>query len=184
MFTDGRQKYLGIASHCVVGDDCRLAGNMLVQPSIIDGGGKDDVIGEVYQCSDLTQLELTTDFCLITPKVDVDPNILGLDLKPTGKYADVKPGMQVVMSGRTSGVREGTIMATNVMVKIEYQCGYKVFKNGILATALSLEGDSGAPVIAKDTGDYVGYIVGGSSTMSLIGYGKLLEKEFKVKPVA
>jgi len=101
----------------------------------------------------------------------VAPEILGIGI-PQGT-ADAEPGMAVVKSGRTTGVTEGTIRATDVTVRIQLgDLGAGVFTDQVITTPMAQPGDSGSLVLTKDSHRAVGLLSAGSDQATVFGKWK------------
>jgi len=75
--------------------------------------------------------------------------------------------MNVIKSGRTTGLTSGTITAVNASVNVNYgsACGVAHFVNQVITTAgLGAAGDSGSVVLEAATHKPVGLYFAGSST--------------------
>lgn len=77
-------------------------------------------------------------------------------------------GMHIKKSGRTTGLTSGTIIQTDVTVKVNY--GYNKtaqFSDQLMAGSMSSGGDSGSAVLDTDN-NIVGLLFAGSETTTLI----------------
>lgn len=73
-----------------------------------------------------------------------------LELGEVNGVAEAEVGMDVVKSGRTTGVTEGTIKALHATVQVDMGDGEEaVFTDQIIATPMSQGGDSGSLVLDK-----------------------------------
>lgn len=85
-----------------------------------------------------------------------------LELGEVKGVAEAEVGMDVVKSGRTTGVTTGTIKALHATVQVDMGDGEEaVFSDQIIATPMSQGGDSGALVL-DDQGRAIGLLFAGS----------------------
>lgn len=93
--------------------------------------------------------------------------ILGIG-EPNPELAEATVGMQLIKSGRTTGVTQGEVTAVNSTVRVNYGsgCGSAVFREQIMTSGnLGASGDSGSVVLDHDTLTPVGlYFAGSQST--------------------
>jgi len=98
----------------------------------------------------------------------------GLNAPPTPEFASALPGLEVIKSGRTTGVTTGTVLSTNTTVRVNYGpgCGTARFVGQIVVTpgVFSAGGDSGSAVLARDTLRPVGLLFAGSPTTVLLNH--------------
>lgn len=79
----------------------------------------------------------------------INPQIM--ELGTVRGVAQAEVGMEVVKSGRTTGVTTGTVKAVNATVQVGMGDGEEaVFEDQIIATPMSQGGDSGALVLNSD----------------------------------
>ena len=109
-----------------------------------------------------TDDENTIDAALAKP---VNPQKLRSQILEVGEVkgvAEAEVGMNVVKSGRTTGVTKGTIRAINATVQVDMGDGEQaVFHDQIIATPMSQGGDSGSLVL-DDKRRAVGLLFAGS----------------------
>lgn len=110
------------------------------------------LIAPAYKVSLLRQSESdnTIDAALAKP---VKPDRLSssiLELGEVNGVAEAEVGMEVIKSGRTTGVTNGTIKALHATVQVDMGDGEEaVFTDQIIATPMSQGGDSGSLVVDK-----------------------------------
>ena len=84
------------------------------------------------------------------------------------------PGMQVMKSGRTTGVTFGTVQANNATVNVNYgsDCGVARFVGQVVITpgGFSAAGDSGSAILDTATSTPVGLLFAGSSTQTIANH--------------
>lgn len=102
-----------------------------------------------------------------------DNTILDLG-PPTPELAYAAPGMQVIKSGRTTGVTEGTVQSVYTTVLVNYggSCGTARYVGQVIVTpgAFSAGGDSGSVVLEKDTMKPVGLLFAGSPVSTIMNH--------------
>ncbi len=148
-------------------------GTSIIQPGGLDGGQSSDKIATLTKtltinfdqpnraAGAIAKLEQRIKFSSVIPGVG----------QIEGIAREVKVGQSVKAIGRTSGIVEGTVMATEVETRIFKDQKAVQFQGLIRTTSISKGGDSGAPVlIDKGNGKYqlVGIIYAGSPTQTLI----------------
>src|SRR3989475_10970163 len=69
-----------------------------------------------------------------------------LDLPRTPGMAEAGVGTRVKKSGRTTGVTEGKILATDATVQVDYDRNVATFTDQLVAGPMSQGGDSGSPL--------------------------------------
>lgn len=158
--SDGEAR-IGTNRHCVAPlDDQTYIDEAVLQPSPFDGGTiPDDRIGRVSMGVELeeantdTPVPNTMDFAAVrfvdgtewTTKVHKVGHLTGPPKQP-------ELGEEVTMSGRTSGVSEGTVQQLDVTVAISYDA-YTARLTGIIYTDTnSIPGDSGSPLVSRKNG--------------------------------
>jgi hypothetical protein len=82
--------------------------------------------------------------------------------------------MQVIKSGRTTGVTQGTVQSVNTTVKVDYGggCGIARFVSQVIVTpgSFSAGGDSGSVVLDSNTMKPVGLLFAGSATSTVMNH--------------
>jgi len=101
----------------------------------------------------------------------VSPNLINDDIIEIGKVSGVgelRDGMTVRKSGRTSGLTSGDVSATGVTVKVDLsdeESGW--FSDQVVADVLCKPGDSGSLVV-DEKNNVVGLLFAGSDTHCII----------------
>ncbi len=101
-----------------------------------------------------------------------DRNILDLGM-PTPEVAVALPGMNVIKSGRTSGVTTGTVQSVNTTVFVNYgTCGTARFVRQVVVTPGDFiqPGDSGSVALDSSTMKPVGLVFAGSSSQAIMNH--------------
>lgn len=109
----------------------------------------------------------------VSPEV-VDDNIMGIG-KVRG-ITEAEVGMEVVKSGRTSGITKGIVKAINSTVQVEMSENEVVtFDEQIVTTPMSMAGDSGSLVLDREN-RAVGLLFAGSQKATVCNHiGNVLE---------
>ncbi|AYF54348.1 hypothetical protein G8S55_13580 [Clostridium botulinum C] len=170
------QEYLLSSAHVITALNKIPLGTDVVQPSLYDMGMEGGEIGKLSKYIPLKQEEIflkTSNF--------VDAAIIKLNSgeaalsdiaflgKPTG--VDTAALKDVVFKvGRTSEETSGIVTAINVTCKIPFNDGKKlnkyIFKNQIMTTKMSSDGDSGASLL-KSNKKVVGLLVGSTESNTI-----------------
>lgn len=109
----------------------------------------------------------TVDCALARPLDDDDvvPEILEIGV-PTG-FAEPVVGAAIKISGLTSGLKHGEIIATDAIVTVNYgDHGAAYFQDQIITSPVAAPGDSGSAVLNAGNA-VVGLLFAGSSTLSI-----------------
>ncbi|HUS04495.1 MAG TPA: hypothetical protein VMY79_03115 [Dehalococcoidia bacterium] len=97
---------------------------------------------------------------------DVSEEILEVGI-PIG-FSKAIVGEKVKKSGRTSGLTEGTVSATDALVNVNYGDGkMATFTDQIMTTAMSEGGDSGS-VVLNEVNEVVGLLFAGSDQVTIV----------------
>ena len=145
-------------------------GTPIYQPSWLDGGTKDDVIGHLIQHSRIVFNAIyynTADVAVAQPTVDFKE----MEILRIGKLNGIKQpenGMKVKKCGRTTGLTKSEIIDTNATMKVDYgPFGIAIFKNCIVTKpAMAQGGDSGSALVTEDN-YLVGLIFAGSEYVTV-----------------
>ena len=143
-------------------------GTPIMHPSTMDKRGNKYSVGALLDWQSIhTDKDNLFDAAIATVDVEAKQEILGL-----GKYSKLgtpKVGMEVIKSGRTSGVTESVIKIDDLTVQVNYPgLGAAMFVKQLgFVPAFVSPGDSGSAVLNKATGDVVGLVFAGSPTLSI-----------------
>jgi len=96
---------------------------------------------------------------------DISQEILEIGV-PVG-FGEVKIGDKVKKSGRTTGLTEGNVIATDGAANVNYGEKIAIFDEQIVTTAMSEGGDSGSAVL-NEKNEGVGLLFAGSSSLTII----------------
>ena len=188
----GGRRFILSNNHVLADSNRARSGDPILQPGPADGGTRDDTIATLetfvplrFDAPDRGFLaflrRLATmlgvrpaakapanlvDAAIARPVRDdaVDDAVLGLD-RPGG-VRDAEVGDAVRKSGRTTGLTEGRVLATDATVEIEYDADVATFADQVVAGPMSQGGDSGSLVVDRD-GRVVGLLFAGSSTSTV-----------------
>ena len=189
------QVYILSNNHVLANSNAAQLGDAILQPGPIDGGTSADQIGTLEQfvpigfesstspgCSPLASLmrlfgpakplinepgNNTVDCAIAKPlSADlVDPDILKIGI-PTGA-GTASLGTQVQKSGRTTGLTTDQITQIDVTVSVDYGGKIAIYKNQLMAGAMSQGGDSGSAVLDMNK-QVVGLLFAGSNTTTIM----------------
>jgi hypothetical protein len=188
--------YILSNNHVLANSNAAQLGDAILQPGPIDGGTSADQIGTLQQfvpigfegstsppgCSPLAFLmrllgpakplinepgNNTVDCAIAKPlSADlVDPDILKIGI-PTGA-GSASLGTQVQKSGRTTGLTTDQITQIDVTVSVDYGGKIAIYKNQLMAGAMSQGGDSGSAVLDMNK-QVVGLLFAGSNTTTIM----------------
>lgn len=137
-------------------EDLALVGDDILQPGKHDTGT--EVIAHLY---DWVPLEdgVTVDAAMAIPETPVE-NII-LDIPKVAGVTTPEIGMYVQKSGRTTGLTDGKIIATDASIDVDYGTEVITLHNQFITTCMSAGGDSGSISLTAD-GDIVGLLFAGS----------------------
>lgn len=96
---------------------------------------------------------------------DISQEILEIEI-PVG-FGESKVGDKVKKSGRTTGLTEGDVIATDGMANVNYGEKVAVFEDQIITSAMSEGGDSGSAVL-NEPNQVVGLLFAGSISLTII----------------
>ena len=206
---DGQLYILG-NNHVLANSNNAQVGDAILQPGPHDGGTLADQIGTLEQfipvgfglslgcgCSPFVLLRQllgiakpqvnepgsnTVDCAIARPlSADlVDPDILGIGI-PTG-VGTVTLGTPVQKSGRTTGLTSDQITQLDVTVSVTYGTQVAVFRNQLMAGAMSQGGDSGSAVLDMDR-KVVGLLFAGSTSTTIMNPIQLVLDALQVQIV-
>lgn len=189
------QIYILSNNHVLANSNAAQLGDAILQPGPHDGGTSADQIGTLEQfvpigfesssppgCSPLAFLmrlfgpskplinepgNNTVDCAIAKPlSADlVDPDILKIGV-PTG-VGTATLGTQVQKSGRTTGLTTDQITQIDVTVSVDYGGKIAIYKNQLMAGAMSQGGDSGSAVLDMNK-QVVGLLFAGSNTTTIM----------------
>ena len=175
-------------NHVVGNSNDGRPGDPILQPGPADSGTGADVIGRLERFVEIRFEETAgwspgallrrlaerlgiravpprpknlVDAAIATPERDdlVSDEILELQRVPG--LAEAGVGLRVRKSGRTTGVTEGKILATDATVEVDYDEHVATFTDQLVAGPMSQGGDSGS-LLLDDLGRAVGLLFAGS----------------------
>lgn len=171
---DGRTgEKLGLSNNHVLADVNNDAiGTPIVQQGTFDGGTlASNRIGQLlrYVRLDPTSSSNRVDAAVFRPDspADLTDEIIGL-VRPTG-WKPAQIGMDVIKSGRTSGITASRVTDVSGVFAVNYrESGVITLRECIVTeTAIAQGGDSGSAVLQSGTSDVVGLLFAGSTELSL-----------------
>ena len=184
---DGRRVILS-NNHILANSNEARRGDPILQPGPADSGTRADVIGRLERFVEIRFEETAgwspgallrrlaerlgiravpprpknlVDAAIATPERDdlVSDEILELQRVPG--LAEAGVGLRVRKSGRTTGVTEGKILATDATVEVDYDEHVATFTDQLVAGPMSQGGDSGS-LLLDEQGRAVGLLFAGS----------------------
>jgi len=189
------QIYILSNNHVLANSNAAQVGDPILQPGPYDGGTSADQIATLEQfipvgfsgsipsgCSPVSFLmrlfgpsqalinepgNNTVDCAIAKPLSSdlVDPDILKIGV-PTG-VGLATLGTQVQKSGRTTGQTTDQITQIDVTVSVAYGSQLAIFRNQLMAGAMSQGGDSGSAVLDMEN-RIVGLLFAGSNTTTIM----------------
>jgi len=161
-------------------------GTEVYQPSWLDGGTKDDVVGHLEEHTPIQFNEPVyniADVAVAEPTVDFEEWKV-IELGTVRGISTPKKGMKVRKVGRTTGVTESQIFDTKATIKVDYgPFGFAIFKDCVIAKpAFAKGGDSGSPVLCSNGNNLVGLVFAGSEYVTIINSMHSVFSAFKEKP--
>lgn len=160
-------------------------GETIIQPSPRDGGSlPGDSVGDLVgyvPVEDGVRVDIAAR--TVTEDDVVDKHDLG-DRFGTAirrdNYADLK-GVEVIKTGRTTGVSTGRVLGTSATVEVRYPNGEVKVRDCLLTSGMSRGGDSGSDVFVSATGEYVGALFAGSPATTIVCKAVNVEDDFGVE---
>lgn len=204
------QVYILSNNHVLANSNAGQVGDPILQPGPYDGGTSEDQIATLEQfvpvgfgvslagCFSLRSLlrllglssapkindpgNNTVDCAIAKPLTPdlVDPDILNIGV-PTG-VGMATIGTQVQKSGRTTGLTTDQINQIDVTVSVQYGNQIAIFKNQLMAGAMSQGGDSGSAVLDMNK-QVVGLLFAGSDTTTIMNPIQLVLDALQVQLV-
>lgn len=171
-FKDG-VKYILSNNHVLANMNAGAIGDAILQPGAYDGGTNPaDKIGTLAAFvpivfNDQNQPNhVDCALCLPTNAGDLLDEILEFGYPVGSKEATV--GMNVIKSGRTTGVNTGTITEFSGLIAIGYGApGTAYYDDQIITSCMSAGGDSGSCVLDTLDNKAVGLLFAGSDVISI-----------------
>ena len=146
----------------------------IVQPGPYDGGRlPDDLVGYGWRGVRIyLNRPNTVDVAVFRPIVDVEPEVMGLEVRPGIRTPEV--GMTVWKSGRTTGTTSSQITCIDATVNVE-GWGTATFTDQIIVEpAFASGGDSGSLVV-DENGLPVGLLFAGSDKITCLNKASNVE---------
>jgi hypothetical protein len=172
-------------NHILANSNAARIGDPILQPGPADSGTRDDTIATLERFVEIHfddaqaggwMLRLAVRLGIRPAQVPqrnlVDAGIAKplrddlvsdtiLDVPRTPGMGDVTVGTPVKKSGRTTGVTQGKILATDATVQVDYDRNIATFTDQLVAGPMSQGGDSGS-LLLDDAGRAVGLLFAGS----------------------
>ena len=156
-------------------DGSNVIGRPMCQPSPLDGGTVSDEIGVVYKATPnfWQPVDETTDTVAIKLNQGIQVSnyicgsreYFGHEVYLNGKYRTPDVGETICHSGRTTGIKCGTVQAIHASILVDYDCFTRRVDNVIITTPILQPGDSGSVGFSED-GTFLGQGFAGSDELS------------------
>jgi endonuclease G len=150
--------------HVLVADWRARAGQGIYQPGMLDGGGRADVVATLTR--DAMSANLDAAVATLTGVRQLVNDQVGLG--PVQGLTEAKPGMEVVKSGRRTGVTYGRVTGVEGIAMISYGPLDRIIRNVVTIDQrmgddeVSGPGDSGSLWLEESTMQAVGLHFAGS----------------------
>ena len=167
-------------------DDAAQAGDDIVQPSIDEAqaaGTDADEIGELFAFvplryvgpgdapEDVNEVDVAM-VEVVEPEHRLRAEVPylgpgGSPMRPTGVVRTLRTDDLLMKVGRSSGLTCGRVIQGGALLRLGYAGGPAVLTGQVIATHMSIPGDSGSLVVNQAL-EAVGMVVGGSDFVSII----------------
>jgi len=107
------------------------------------------------------------DCAISRPLIDEDISQEILEVGVPVGFGEVKVGDKVKKSGRTTGLTEGKVIATDGVANVGYDDKVAIFEDQLITTAMSQGGDSGSAVL-NEKNEGVGSLFAGSDSLTIV----------------
>jgi hypothetical protein len=174
---DDDATYVLSNNHVLANSSRGRPGDRVMQPGPYDGGGDDDVIGQLARAVPLDRSGTNVvDAALAKLEPDVEVDLEGFDGALTGVVDVAELREPVRKIGRTTAITDGRVTAVEVdQVPIGYEIGTLVFDDQIeiegVDAPFSAGGDSGSLIYEPGSHGGVGLLFAGSETGGPGGHG-------------
>ncbi|KEI00036.1 serine protease (plasmid) [Clostridium botulinum] len=173
LVTDGFSRFILSNNHVLANFNSLAINTPILQPGVKDGGKAEaDVVANLTKFIPLrpvTTFRRPDNYADCAIARLTDKSIASPEIALAGNPKGVKPpklNEYVKKVGKTSELTEGRITAINTTYTADYGTKDVLFKNQIVTTFLSQQGDSGAVLL--DVDNYVlGLIIGGTNTFTI-----------------
>lgn len=163
--------YILSNNHVLANSNNTNLGEAVYQPGPADGGSKMDEIGRVANWIQLTARSANlVDAALAVPNNGSEVAVNILDVGRVNGIGRAQLGMNVMKSGRTTGLTNGTVVIMKAYVQVEYgMLGTLIFDDQIVIQpgTFSAPGDSGSLVVDNER-NAIGLLFAGSPQFTLV----------------
>jgi len=145
-------------------------GDKLIQPGNVDGGGENDVFGELFDFIPISRTEYNyVDLALAKPYDYSQVYLSILNIGGITGYRDVKQNETIYKHGRTTGLTAGVVIDDSALVEVYYD-GSVYFDDVFIVQGVNVAsaGDSGSPIFTSDY-KFTGLLFAGSGTTIYVG---------------
>jgi hypothetical protein len=164
-------------NHVLANSDRGRPGDRVMQPGPYDGGGDDDVIGQLAKAVPLDPAgNNVVDAAIAELGGDIEIDLAGFDGALAGVVDAAEVREPVRKIGRTTAITEGRVTAIEVdQVPIGYEIGTLRFDDQVeiegVDAPFSAGGDSGSLIYAPSDHHGIGLLFAGSETGGPGGHG-------------
>lgn len=140
----------------------------VLQPGSYDGGTIEDKIGDTKKWVVLKANRINLVDCAFAEPInqgDISEEII--EIGPVLGVENALVDMNVIKSGRTTGVMEGKVIDVNAVVNVYYGDKSAVFDDQIMTTLMGGPGDSGSLLLNSGNHFTVGLLFAGSSQVTV-----------------
>ena len=175
--------------HVLCGSDLCEPGEAIVQPGLFDGGTQNDVVARLLRFALTNRMDAAC--AEVTGDRFATHDLAGIGTRAIGTQPATL-GLEVVKSGRTTGVTRGLVTDVDADVDVNgYPGGTQSFDGQIIVdhdeSIFSAPGDSGSLVVTEER-RAVGLLFAGSSSHTILNHiddvARGLELDFGVHAVA
>jgi len=143
-------------------------GDPIYQPGVYDGGTEADTVGALHWYQPLDEKGVNViDAALFKPATQ---DLLSEEILDVGKITGVgaaTEGMNVLKSGRTTGVTVSDVIDVDATVKVDYGVFGLTFEHQIISNYMANGGDSGSALLNESNWNLVGLLFAGSSYVTV-----------------
>ncbi len=179
LVTRGSTRFILSNNHVLANENRLPIGSPIFQPGLLDQGNRAaDAIAQLTQFVPLDVSAPNRVDCAIAEVADANL-VQARALAKVGKLSGDQPvdateKMRVEKVGRGTGYTIGTVFDVSANLSLEYDIGELKFTDQILiqgeSGVFSGDGDSGALVVAMDSGAATGLLIGGNEKFSIANH--------------
>lgn len=197
IFQDSEDVIVLSNNHVLSNENRAQVGDLIYQPGTYDqshpwsksftGWNNADSVAYFATLKDFTPLSTTSPVNQDSAIAKIPQELLSSDLinnlypsgKPITGFGQAVVGMDVHKFGRTTGHTTGKILATNAKFTIQYDIGPVTFEGCVVATSMSMPGDSGS-LLLDDDNKAVALLFAGSDKVTLFNPIDVIQSRYKL----